>query len=344
MTDQDKNDRSKPENTHESAKQPGGNKTLPQPESVAQDRPSAKFLASSQRKGGRMGRAGETADAGGQPSAGQDGAEATEPAFLKKVMKLHEAQKRRQPAQEQDSKVAARRIKPSLPVAKPVLPEEDETDGVIQERFGQQEKAAGRFIPDVSDDPDVREAKEAAEKAQAELERVEMRKKMMRMVMDSADLDPENVEQICEAEPWKEGDLMNLSVRHFGFVPQKFEYLADQHAEGSPEHERYIDARDEAYKIYHNQIRSAARTTVAKLRDTYNTETSVRAAAESINARINSFRHRASLEEDPMTQYQSAALMCLMNLIGHHVMQNGSSSRLTSGEGYRQCRMTLTND
>ena len=160
---------------------------------------------------------------------------------------------------------------------------------------------------------------------------------------DGAALDPDNVEELCKKEPWKKGELTELSIAAFGFVPQKFEYLAKQHEEGSPEYERFIGARDEAYKLYDDQIKSAARQTVAGLRRTNDTAVGVRAAAETINARLNAFRKSAKLEGDPLLSYQSGMLMRAMILVGFNV-QGQKPSGLASGKGYQQWRTKFNFD
>jgi hypothetical protein len=240
------------------------------------------------------------------------------------------------------ARVVKLKHKPKLLKPTPLMPDENEIDNAIAEQYGKRTDFSGG-VPDVSDDPDVRAAKEAAEKAQIELDRVKARKTMMRMVMDGAALDPDNVEELCKQEPWKKGDLTELSIAAFGFVPQKFEYLAKQHEEGSPEYERFIGARDEAYKLYDDQIKSAARQTVAGLRRTNDTAVGVRAAAETINARLNAFRKSAKLEGDPLLSYQSGMLMRAMILVGFNV-QGQKPSGLASGKGYQQWRTKFNFD
>lgn len=154
----------------------------------------------------------------------------------------------------EDNKVAKRKI---LPKARPVLPEVDKTDEQIIRAHN---PGAALPKPD-EDDPEILAAQAELRAAEEKLAKVTQDKTILKAVEQGEHLDPDRVEELCEAEPWKKGTLTELTKNHFGFVPEKFEMLAQLHPEGSEEHVKYMDARDRAREIYWNQVRQDVRKT-----------------------------------------------------------------------------------
>lgn len=198
-----------------------------------------------------------------------------------------------------DNKVVGR----ILPKARPLMPEEDAKDEAIIRKFN---PGAAKPLVD-EEDPDILAARQAIADAEAKLQETIRKKAVLSLVQQAQDLDPDNVEELCEQERWKVGSLTELSKRHFGFIPEKFEALANSHPEGSDEYNKYMEARDEARAIYKSQIMSDLRRATAPLEQKSGRER--RAGYEQLSTRLWHYYKADKLEGDPVYKYQGARIL-----------------------------------
>jgi hypothetical protein len=213
---------------------------------------------------------------------------------------------------------------------KDLIPNEDKTDRAILRRHNPSALPKNDF--DVKDDPEVLKAQRLVEEAQKELERVKRRQILKQLVEGARDLDPSKVEEHCAQEPWKIGNLLDLSRRNFGFVPEKFEIKALEYPEGSKEHSEYMRARDVARRIYWLQLK----------KDLYQMSSVVtyragpdaldqRAGLEKISEELWHFYKREKFEGNPVWKYQGArVLWAALNVrtILDRMRDNGEFSRV----------------
>ncbi len=219
----------------------------------------------------------------------------------------------------------------------PLMPDEESIERNIIEQHNLDPMALL-----VDGDEDVRAAESEFEAARRKLEETKLRKAMMRLA--SADLDPDNVEELCEKEPWYKGKLTLLSISSFGFVPEKFEAAAKMKPEGSPERIRLIEARDRARVIYWDQIKADLRRITGPIEARRSNDArATRAAYEDQSMALWQFYKRANLENSPLYKNQGGRVMWLALAIGEAFMkahQGGSSGpALARGPGYQQMRI-----
>lgn len=190
------------------------------------------------------------------------------------------------------------------------------------------------------DDPDVREAQNAFEAAQKRVREVTARKAMLKLVAAGDAPDPEKVAELCEKEPWKTGGLNQLNKSLMGFVPEKFEALALQKPEGSPERERLMAARDEARAIYWQQMKVLLRQTCAKF-DGDALVKNKRTLYEPLSSKLWAFAQ--SIHENPAYEQQYGRIMWMALNLGEEYMNKYGRSK-AFGPGYQQYSLRLETD
>lgn len=221
----------------------------------------------------------------------------------------------------EDNKVAKRKI---LPKAKPVLPEVDESDEQIIRTHN---PGAALPKPD-EDDPDILAAQAELRAAEEKLAKVTQDKIILKAVEKGEHLDPDRVEELCEAEPWKKGKLTELSKNLFGFVPEKFEMMAELHPEGSEDHIKYMEARDKAREIYWSQVREDVRRTAGPLNEIGNPQQR-RTEYEAVN--LSLWRCSNALKKDPLYQNQSARVFWAAEFGMRHHFEKGAANYRANG-------------
>lgn len=231
-----------------------------------------------------------------------------------------------------DSKVAKRKI---LPKARPVLPEVEESDEQIIRAHN---PGAAPPRPD-EDDPEILAAQAEVRAAEEKLAKVTQDKIILKAVARGEHLDPERVEELCETEPWKKGKLTELAKHHFGFVPEKFEMMAKLHPEGSDEHTKYMEARDQARKIYWNQIRHDVRQTAGPLNQIADQQQR-RSEYEAVNTKL--WRFSNALKKDPLYQNQAARVFWAAEFGMRHHFEKGATSPGSNGQGYTRFKMSVS--
>lgn len=229
-----------------------------------------------------------------------------------------------------DNVVASRRI---LPVARPLMPGDERREEALIQQFNPR----GLIHSIDADDPDVQAAQAALEQAQATLNSTIRRKGMIRLVQQGDALDPDKVTELCEKEPWKTGPLTQLNKGLMGFVPEKFEALAQSHPEGSPEYLRFMTARDEAREIYWTQLKTALRQTCTRF-DSDPTIKNKRLAYEPLSTALWSFAK--TLEPQALWDQQRGRIMWVALNLGEAYMNKYGKDR-TSRAGYQQWSLTL---
>lgn len=207
-----------------------------------------------------------------------------------------------------------------LPKARPLMPDEEAKDEAIIRQYN---PGAAKPLVD-EDDPDIIAAKQAIAEAEAKLKETIRNKAALSLVEQGKDLDPDNVAELCEQERWKQGSLTDLSRRHFGFVPEKFEAIANSHPEGSDERKRFMDARDEARKIYKQQIMSDLRRATAPLEQKSGRER--RAGYEQLSTRLWHYYKADKLEGDPVYKYQGARILWAAEAGLRHLFEKNSDN------------------
>jgi len=189
-----------------------------------------------------------------------------------------------------------------------LMPEEDQTDTAILKRHNP--SALPKVDLDVSDDPEVLRAQRLVEEAQKELERVTRRQLLKQLVEGSHDLDPSKVNEYCEQEPWKLGNLLDLERSYFGFVPEKFEIKALEYPDGSQEREDFMRARDIARRIYWIQLKKDLfRMSSAVVGRAGTDARGQRAGLEKISEELWHFYKREKFEGNPVWKYQGARVL-----------------------------------
>lgn len=223
-----------------------------------------------------------------------------------------------------DNKVAKRKI---LPQPSPVLPDAEQDDEHIIRTHG---TGAGLMRPD-EDDPDILAARAELRAAEERLAKVTHDKTILKAVEKDEHLDPERVEELCAAEPWKKGTLTELTKSFFGFVPEKFEMMAGLHPEGSEQHQIYMEARDKARKIYSDQLDEDVRRAAAPLNRIAN-QMQRRAEFEAVNAKL--WRYSNFLKKDPLYQYQAARVFWAAEAGMRHHYEKGLDTAKQGPKNY----------
>lgn len=232
----------------------------------------------------------------------------------------------------EDNKVAKRKI---LPKAQPVLPEVDESDEQIIRTHN---PGAALPKPD-EDDPDILAAQAELRAAEEKLAKITQDKIILKAVEKGEHLDPDRVEELCEAEPWKKGKLTELAKSHFGFVPEKFEMMAELHPEGSEDHTKYMEARDKAREIYWNQVREDVRRTAGPLNQ-IGDPLKRRTEYEAVNMKL--WRFSNALKKDPLYQNQSARVFWAAEFGMRHHFEKGATNTTHSANGYTRFKASVS--
>ena len=231
---------------------------------------------------------------------------------------------------ETDNKIAKRKI---LPQARPVLPEVEKREEQIIRAHNN-----SPFPKLDEDDPDILAAKAELRMAEEKLAKVKQDKIILKAVAQGDHLDPDRIEELCSAEPWKKGSLTELSKNHFGFVPEKFEMLAKLHPDGSENHMKYMEARDKARLIYWDQLRNDVRIAAAPLNRISNPQDR-RAAFEAVNTKL--WHTSNALKKDPLYQNQAARVFWAAEAgMRHHFEKNSAPSSAKGGDGYSRFKIT----
>lgn len=227
-------------------------------------------------------------------------------------------------------------IKKPLPKATPLMPGEEGQDEALVQAFN----PLGLTPTIDMDDPDVRAALSAYDAAQAKLQQTIKRKAMLRLVQAGDSLDPERVEELCAAEPWKKGPVSQLNKGLMGFVPEKFEARALSFPEGSDEYRALMVARDKAAQIYWDQMKAELRKTCAKF-DNDPTLKNKRLGYEPLSASLWSFAK--TLEPMELWDQQRGRVMWMALNLGEEYMNKYGRDR-ASGPGYQQWSLRLENE
>ncbi|MFP4314232.1 MAG: hypothetical protein ACLFR0_07890 [Alphaproteobacteria bacterium] len=211
-----------------------------------------------------------------------------------------------------------------LPKARPLMPDEDGQDEAIIRQYN---PGSAKPLTDETD-PDIIAARQAIIEAEEKLKETLRNKAALSLIAQAQDLDPDNVAELCEQERWKAGSLTDLSRRHFGFVPEKFEALANEYEEGSDEYERFMAARDEARAIYKKQIMADVRRATAKL-DQKSSPIDRRAGYERLSTRLWHYYKADKLEGDPVYKFQGARILWAAEAGLRHQFEHGSKHEIS---------------
>lgn len=228
-----------------------------------------------------------------------------------------------------DNKIAKRRI---LPKARPLMPEADKQEEEITRRFN---PGAALPKPD-EDDPDILEARHALHIAEEKLKSVVTQKTVLKLQKSGHNYDPSQVEALCTAEPWKAGELTDLSKDAFGFVPEKFEMLAQTHSLESAEYKELMEARDKAREIYRNQIMQDVAKATRHLDKPGMDPVQRRLGYEDIATKIWHFYKRANLEGDPIYKFQGARLLWSVEAGLRRCFEQNGATPNGGGQGYQK--------
>lgn len=119
---------------------------------------------------------------------------------------------------------------------------------------------------------------------------------------------PENVEKLCEEQPWAKDFQKNPKGKlTFGRVPEAFKQAAEGYPAGSGERMAYEGAAKRGFEIYHEQMKADA----VELALTFNS----RAEAESVSEVL--WRHAKELERAKIDSYVRNRLLWIAHVIGH---------------------------
>ena len=185
--------------------------------------------------------------------------------------------------------------------------------------------------------PDVTAARKALEEAQANLEKITIREAHLKLAEGLSELDIHNVEQLCEDEPWKKGRLAEIATSNFGFVPEKFEAMANQHPEGSEAHQKFMEACMKAREIYWDQIKRDVKRTFHSVAKTSTGAVQTRAHCEQINEALRAGYKK--FEGNKIYGHQYGRLLWAAEALGRTCMENGGNSRR---DGYQKFRLSLS--
>lgn len=224
-----------------------------------------------------------------------------------------------------------------LPKARPLIPDEDAQDQAILEAYNPD--SVRQLIDE--NDPEITDIDAQIAALQEKRTNV-VQLRMKRSLADlGVEMDPDKVVEYCEVEPWKAGALTQLSKSLFGFVPEKFEAAAEMHEEGSPEHKRFMTARDEARLIYDEQLKRDSWRVFSSKKNKSSSRRDHRAELETTASLMHSF-YKRELERQEAYKYQAARFLKATMLLGDYFM-NASYGRRTSDEGQKM-RLSLQGD
>ena len=189
------------------------------------------------------------------------------------------------------------------------------------------------------DDPEIIAARQELQAAQAQLEGLMQKKARLRLIGDISTLDASKVEEMCEAEPWKRGELTEISKDKFGFVPERFEAAAQMQPEGSPLRDGFMEARDRARVIYDAQLKAAVERATARIQHKVGngTRLQLRGAFEHTSNIMWTAYKAMEKENNPVFKYQAARLLKATLLVGDTYMRRHEGERKeTKGPGYQK--------
>ncbi|MCD8526450.1 MAG: hypothetical protein LRY76_08980 [Alphaproteobacteria bacterium] len=220
------------------------------------------------------------------------------------------------------------KFKKALPKPVPLIPDEEERDENLVKAFNPQ-----GLRPSIDmDDPDVQAAQSEFEAAQKKLQQTIKRKALLKVVNQADSLDPDKVEELCRAEPWKQGPITNIGKNAMGWVPEKFEARAQQYREGSEEYNIFMAARDKAAQIYWDQMKVELKITCAKF-EKDPTIKNKRLAYEPLSAALWNFAK--TLEPSELWDQQRGRIMWMALNVGEEYMKKHGREK-ASGPGYQQ--------
>lgn len=230
------------------------------------------------------------------------------------------------------SKDNVRRI---LPKPRLLAPDEDRVDESIIRQYN-----PAAALPKIDeDDPDILAARAAVREAERLLEMTVTSKKIALLRSAGQGLDPDRVEDLCEAERWKSGGLTDLSKERFGFIPEKFELLAQAYPEGTEDHARFIAARDKAREIYMHQIMADVIKATARYDQPSIDPVTRRSSYEDVASRLWQFYKRARLEGDPVYGNQGGRIMWAADQALRHRFYRQADESHSAGAGYQKWKI-----